>query len=62
MHPEPERIATVREAAAYAEVSERTVLRWLAAKRITGYRYEVGPHRVKVDLDEIDVLRRPVAS
>lgn len=59
---EIKRLATVDEAAEYAGVTVRTVQRWMASRHVTPYRYGVGARRVKVDLDQIDDLQRPVAS
>jgi excisionase family DNA binding protein len=44
-------------AAAYADVSTRTLRRYIAQGRLTGYR--VGPRLVKADLSELDQLARP---
>jgi excisionase family DNA binding protein len=60
--PNPERLVTQREAADHADVHVRTIQRWIAIGVITGYRYGVGAKYVKVDLDEVDTLTRPVAS
>jgi excisionase family DNA binding protein len=47
-------------AAAYADVSTRTLRRYIAHGRLTGYR--VGPRLVKVDLTELDQLARPIPT
>jgi excisionase family DNA binding protein len=47
-------------AAAYADVSTRTLRRYIAQGRLTGYR--VGPRLVKVDLSELDQLARPIPT
>lgn len=47
-------------AAAYADVSTRTLRRYIAQGRLTGYR--VGPRLVKVDLTELDELARPIPT
>lgn len=59
---EPKRLETLQVAADYAQVTVRTVQRWMAAGLITSYRYPRGPVKVKVDLDEIDDLTRPTAT
>jgi excisionase family DNA binding protein len=48
------------EQAAYADVSTRTLRRYIAQGRLTGYR--VGPRLVKVDLSELDQLARPIPT
>jgi excisionase family DNA binding protein len=45
-------------AAAYADLSTRTLRRYIAQGKLTGYR--IGPRLVKVDLSELDQLARPI--
>ena len=45
------------EAAAYARLSIRTIRRYIADGRLTGYK--VGPRLVRVDLNELDGIIRP---
>lgn len=63
---EPTRPASRSEAAEYARVSVMTIDRWIKAGRLTRYASEIqgGPGRpqVFVDLDEIDLINRRVAS
>lgn len=47
-------------AAAYADISTRTLRRYISHGRLTGYR--VGPRLVKVDLNELDVMIRPIPT
>jgi excisionase family DNA binding protein len=47
-------------AAAYADVSTRTMRRYIAQGRLTGYR--TGPRLVTVDLRELDQLARPIPT
>ncbi len=54
------RLVSLATAAAYADVSTRTLRRYIAQGRITGYR--VGPRLVKVDLIEVDQLARPIPT
>jgi excisionase family DNA binding protein len=54
------RLAGITEAAEYADVSARTVRRYVSDGRLTGFR--VGPRLVKVDLDELDALIRPIPA
>lgn len=46
------RYATLREAAKYLAVTDRTIRQMIADGRLTGYRN--GRRLVRVDLDEID--------
>lgn len=50
----------LNEAAEYLGVNPRTIRRYIAAGRITGYR--VGPRLIKVDLDEIESLYQPIGG
>lgn len=50
----------MQTAAVSADVSVRTIRRWIAAGLITGYR--VGPRLVKVDLNDVDKLARPIPT
>jgi excisionase family DNA binding protein len=54
------RFASVEVAADYADVSTRTIRRYIADGRLTGYR--VGPRLVKVDLADLDALVRPIPT
>lgn len=54
----PRRLASITEGAGYANVCRRTIYNWVQTGRITGYR--TGPKVIKVDLDELDALIRPV--
>ena len=56
--PAGRRYASIGQAADYAGVSSRTIRRYIVAGRITGYR--VGPKLIKVDLDELDRIIKPV--
>jgi excisionase family DNA binding protein len=50
--------ASVTDAATYANVSTKTIRRYIADGRLTGYR--VGPRLVKVKLADLDALMRPI--
>lgn len=53
------RYATLKQAAAYISVTDRTVRQMIADGRITGYAN--GPRLIRVDLNEIDdVVMRPM--
>jgi excisionase family DNA binding protein len=56
----PRCLAGIADAAAYADVSTRTIRRYIADGRLTGYR--VGPRLVKVDLADLDNLARPIPT
>lgn len=58
--PRPQRLASLQDAASYADLSVRTIRRYIATGRITGYR--VGPHLIKVDLDDFDKLAVPIPT
>lgn len=59
--PTTTRFVSVADAAAYADVSTRTIRRYIATGRLTGYR--VGPRLVKVDLADLDdALVRPIPT
>ena len=47
-------------AAAYADVSTRTLRRYISTGRLTGYR--VGPRLVKIDLNELGRMVRPIPT
>jgi excisionase family DNA binding protein len=59
----PRRLASIPDAAAYVGVSTKTVRRYIAAGRVTGYR--AGPRLIRVDLNELDAVllqRIPTAA
>ncbi len=57
----PRRLGSLATAAELAGgVHPRTIRRWIAAGRITGYR--AGPKLLMVDLDELDRVIRPVPA
>ena len=58
--PSARRLASVADAANYADVSVRTIRRYIAQGRLTGYR--VGPRLVKVDLVDLDTLASPIPT
>lgn len=56
----PRRLAALSEGAAYSGLGQTTLRRYIARGIITGYR--VGPKLLKVDLDELDALARPIPT
>jgi excisionase family DNA binding protein len=61
--PPPRRLASITEAAEYVGVSPKTLRRYIASGRITGYR--TGPRLIRVDLTELDAVllqRLPTAA
>jgi excisionase family DNA binding protein len=57
----PPRWGTVAEAAAYAKVSYATMGRWIRDGRLPS-AHRVGPRKIRVDLNDVDRLSRPVAT
>jgi excisionase family DNA binding protein len=58
--PARRRLVAVQGAADYAGVHPRTLRRWIAAGLLTGYR--AGPKLLRVDLDELDAMLRPIPT
>lgn len=58
--PAPRRNAwgTIRDAAEREQVSTRTIRRWIARGLIRAER--IGPRLIRVDLDSLDQLGRPL--
>ena len=54
------RLVDLHTAAAYAGICVRTLRRRIADGTVTGYR--VGPRLIRVDLDELDAMLRPVPT
>lgn len=54
------RYLSVAKAAAYCDVTTRTIYRWIADGHLTAYR--VGPVLLRVDLSDLDRLMQPVAA
>ena len=54
------RLASIVTAADYASVSTKTIRRYIAAGRVTGYR--TGPRLIRVDLNEVDAMLRPIPT
>ena len=56
----PRRLGGLTLAAEYLGVSDKTIRRMIAAGTLTGYR--VGPRMIRVDMDEVERLVRPIPS
>jgi excisionase family DNA binding protein len=54
------KLVSLATGAEHADVSIRTLRRYIADGRLTGYR--MGPRLVKVDLAELDALARPIPT
>jgi excisionase family DNA binding protein len=54
------RLTSIAVAADEYGVCTKTIRRWIAAGRITGYR--VGPRLIRVDLDEVAAILRPIGG
>lgn len=55
--PQPRRWATLREAAEYLGVTDRTIRQMITDGRLGGYRN--GARLVRVDLNEVDAAMTP---
>jgi len=54
------RLESIANAAEHADVSTKTIRRWIAARLVTGYR--AGPRLIRVDLDELETMLRPIPT
>lgn len=54
------RLASIQQAAEYAACNPKTIRRYIAAGRITGYR--MGQRMIRVDLNDLDALLRPIPT
>lgn len=54
------RFVSLAAAAGYVDVSTRTLRRYISQGRLTGYR--VGPRLLKIDLNELEALARPIPT
>lgn len=54
------RLVSLPDAAQYAGVHPRTLRRYIAAGRLTGYR--LGPRVIRIDVDELDALLAPIPT
>ena len=51
---------SLADAAEYLGVSTKTIRRYIASGRLTGYR--TGPRLLRVDMTELDALLRPIPT
>lgn len=59
-HGSQRRLASLQDAADYADVNPRTIRRRIADGSLTGYR--LGARIIRVDLDELDRLLEPIPT
>ena len=58
--PTSRRLVSLSKAAAYLDTSPRSVRRAIAEGRLAGYRF--GPRTLRVDLNEIEAVLRPIPT
>ncbi len=56
----PKRLATIAEAAEQARCNSRTIRRRISDGSLVGYR--MGPRLIRVDLNELEALLRPIPT
>lgn len=54
------RLTSIADAAEQFGVHHSTIRRYISQGRIAGYR--LGPRMIRVDLDELDAMLRPLAT
>jgi len=54
------RLKSLSDAAEYGGCSTKTIRRLIASGRLTGYR--LGPKLIRVDLDELEALLKPIRT
>lgn len=54
------RLESIQNAADYLGVSTKTIRRQIARGELTGYR--AGPRLIRVDLNELDAMLRPIPT
>jgi excisionase family DNA binding protein len=59
-HPTLQRYASLEEAAAYLGCDARTIRRQISRGQLKGYRF--GNKTIRVDLDELDTLLKPIPT
>jgi excisionase family DNA binding protein len=58
--PASRRLVGITQASKYADVHPITIRRWVAAGRVPAYR--AGPRLLKIDLNELDAMLRPIPT
>ncbi|SDD89766.1 helix-turn-helix domain-containing protein [Nocardioides lianchengensis] len=58
--PPTRRLVGINQASEYADVHPITIRRWVAAGRVPAYR--AGPRLLKIDLNELDAMLRPIPT
>lgn len=56
----PRNLIPLADAAAQTQLNVRTIRRYIAAGRLTGYR--VGPKSIRIDQVELDALSKPIPT
>jgi excisionase family DNA binding protein len=56
----PRQLESIASGATYADVSTRTIRRWIADGRLRAYR--VGPRLVKIDRADLERLARQIPT
>jgi excisionase family DNA binding protein len=51
---------TIKQAAEYANVNEKTVRRWISSGRLKAYRY--GSRLIRIDRESLLKLARPIGG
>lgn len=54
------RLVGINQASEYADVNPKTIRRWVSAGHVPAYR--VGPRLLKIDLNELDAMLRPIPT
>ncbi len=54
------RLVSQAEAADYSSVTVKTIRRYVAAGRLTGYR--LGDRLIRIDLDELEAMFSPIPT
>lgn len=60
MQTHDRQLVSIAEAAARLGVSPKTIRRWIAAGRVTGFR--AGPRLLRVDVADLDAVLRVVPT
>lgn len=58
--PQRRNLVSVQKGAEYSGLSDKTIRRYIANGQLTGYR--IGRKLIRVDLDELDALLKPIPT